>query len=80
MTDENLFRARKVLTDINRMRENKELTAERYDEIVALRMLLLDIVSDAEAYGPGGDYLIRGRHIRTIRQLSKKWGQKDDIV
>lgn len=51
------------------LRNDVTKTAARYDEIIALRMLLLDVLEDTEYVD-----------IERIRRASMRWGKKGDCV
>jgi hypothetical protein len=61
-----------------RIRNDETLTAARYDEIVELRMLLMDIDEMLDESGMFPDVLSRIR--KPIQDRVKKWGKKGDCV
>lgn len=63
------------------LRSDPSKTAERYDEIIALRMLLIDVVEyvevdidDDRMLDPLGTLRFR------IEERAKRWGKKGDCV
>jgi hypothetical protein len=67
---------------IAEIRADSSRTAERYDEIVALRMLLLDVVErikdwdlDYLRIGPQAEHLVK-----RIEDRSESWGKEGDCV
>ena len=65
-----LTRQEKQAAHLARIRNDESLTAARYDEIIKLRMLLLDIMETAECD------LLR----RRIEKAAAGWGKKGDCV
>jgi hypothetical protein len=58
------------------IRNDETKTAARYDEIITLRMKLLDILDELER-----DQIIEGnKWIPRIEEMAKKWGKKGDCV
>lgn len=55
------------------IRNDPKMTAIRYDEIIKLRMLLLDILEDLEEAGEDG-------MADRIKYHSKKWGNPGDCA
>lgn len=57
-----------------RMRLDESKTAARYDEIIKLRMLLLDVLEDL------GEFTSGTTRMDHIEKLAQKWGKKGDCV
>lgn len=65
-------------TAIERIRKDRSKTAERYDEIIRLRMLLMDVLDTVEVGDEFFDPM--GGLRQRIEQQAKKWGLKGDCV
>jgi hypothetical protein len=66
-------KAEKHADYIERLRNDESLTAARYDEIIKLRMLLLEFLD----YGLDSEM---ARFHNRIAELSNTWGKKGDCV
>jgi hypothetical protein len=72
------FTPRKVaLTNTEKLRLDATLTAARYDEIVTLRILLMEVADDLEGLDHPSD---RSRLRERILKRAEVWGTKGDIV
>lgn len=72
-------KAEKHADHIERLRNDPDLTAARYDEIVKLRMLLLDILDDLK--DDWGEYALGAKNMAgRIEHFAKTWGKKGDCV
>ncbi len=64
---------------LDQIRNDGSRTVARYDEIIKLRTLLLDLMEEADRQEPP----LTGVEIRLIdkvKEMSKKWGKKGDCV
>jgi hypothetical protein len=72
------IRVDKIPERLTRIRNDETKTAARYDEIIALRMLLMDINDAIDESGMFPD--VAERLKQKIVERAKRWGKKGDCV